>query len=131
MKRILLIPAFVLAPFIAYCQMKFISTNGDNVKMKHVSNKVEQRVKLFLSAEEVPKDAERIGILVSSFKKREKAFLTAKNFAARAGGNAILFQDGKDLSAGSQVANALLGTNIKGQYYFIVYDLKDYSLYKD
>lgn len=102
-------------------QMSFIATNGENIKLKHASKKEENSIVLYLSSEEIPDSVERIGILSGNYKKRAKAFIAAKSFAAQAKGNAILFVDGNDMKGGEKALNALFGTNIKGNYNFYVY----------
>jgi hypothetical protein len=123
-----LLLVFAASHTIANAQMKFISTNGEDVKLHHVSNKVERKVILYLSPNEVPKDAERIGLIIGKYRKRDVAFITAKHFAAMADCNAIVFIDGRDLTAGEEITNTIKnliapfgGSNIKGQYIFLAY----------
>lgn len=101
--------------------MTFIATNGENIKLKHASKKAENSIILYLSTEEIPDSMERIGILSGNYKKRAKAFIAAKSFAAQAKGNAILFVDGKDIKGSDKALNVLFGINIKGNYNFYVY----------
>jgi len=86
----------------------------------------------------VPKDAERIGILIGNYRNEQKALLTAKNFAAQAGGEAILIVSATDPNTGEKVAStALLIAGLpgagafKGKYYYLVYRLPGYSLYDE
>ena len=107
--------------------MTYIPTNGENGKLHHVSNRRERMVKVFVTKEEVTDEYERIGIITCKFRDQGKAILTAKNFAARANGDAILFTDANDQTAGQEVARRFFGNSgaFKGKYGFWVYRLKN------
>lgn len=123
MKKILTL-FFVCIALTSQAQMHFFSTNGKDIRLKHASKAAENKIILYLNEKEVPENAERIGVLIGDYKKRDKAFEAAKSFAAQAKGDAILFVDGKDMTTSDKALNTLVGTNIKGSYNFYVYRLK-------
>lgn len=130
MKKLLIIFLVCIA-FTSNAQMRFFSTNGEDIRLKHASKGAENKIILYLDEKEVPENAERIGVLIGNYKKRDKAFEAAKSFAAQAKGNAIRFVDGKDMTTGDKALNTLVGTNIKGTYNFYVYRLKKEAVPED
>jgi hypothetical protein len=68
-----------------------------------------------------PADAVQIGVIVCRAGKQHKAIDRARGIASKHGANFLSTTEAKDISAGAHVANALLGTNIKGKYVFTAY----------
>jgi len=121
MKKLLAI-VFIAIPVLAFAgDNKFISTSGD-IKLKKATKDKYKSVIVYLSPSEVPASAKRLGIIYNTERDQETAFMQVKHLAARAGGNAILFVGGKDLSAGERLFNGLIWPgSFKAKWNFIVY----------
>jgi hypothetical protein len=100
---------------------KFISTSGD-VKLKKKSKSVAKAVIIYLSPNEIPDSAKRIGIIYNTERDQETAFEQVKVLASRAGGNAIFFVGGKSVTAGEKVFNNFVWPGaFKARWNFLVF----------
>ena len=116
MKNTILFTVVMLFCNMAFAQMQYIPTNGKSARLRHASPKEENAIRVYTEKSEVPANAEKIGVLVGNYRKKGKAFIAAKSFAAQAKGDAILYVDGTDSHTGN--------IHDKGTYNFNVYRLK-------
>lgn len=123
MKQLLTI-AFIFVFGVTWSgENKFISTSGEK-KLSKRNKEAEKNMIIYLDKNEVPTNAERIGIIYNTEKDQETAFAQVKALAARTGANALLFVGGKEVTAGQKVFNTLVWPgSFKARWNFIVFQV--------
>jgi len=124
MKRILTIALLLFTASGAFAQTRFVSTNGQSEHVKATSQMIES-VSIYFEKENVPPWAERIGLITSREKSRNKAYKKSKKVCASHGGTALLLTEAHDMTSGDKWGKALVGgRSFNGNYEFIVYKIK-------
>lgn len=110
----------LLLPITAAAQFKYIPLNGQT---EYESENGKKDIRIYLSAADIPKNHTKIGLIICSTNKDQKAIKKAQKKAAKYGADAIYMFSEADRTGMDKALNTLLLTNYKDKTKFVAIKL--------